>query len=194
MGRLYERHLTTATGGNISMRIGDSMLITPSGKDKSSLIGDDIIVLDISTGERLYGSLRLSIESEMHRMVYLKNGDAGAVVHSHPTYLCLYSSVDEEVNTSIIAESWYLLGKTVKVPYALMGTKELAERVSDALKVSKAALLEKHGAITTGKSLIEAFDRMEVFEQSAKLTYLSEGHRLNALTESEKLNIERLRS
>ena len=66
MGRLYKRGLTTATGGNVSMRSGDYMFITPSGKDKDSLTFEDIAILNVKTGEQIITSYKLSIESEMH--------------------------------------------------------------------------------------------------------------------------------
>lgn len=172
MARLYERTLTTATGGNVSARVGDVMLITPSGKDKASLKAEDIAVVDIATGCQIGTSWRLSIESEMHRSIYLKT-DAKAVVHSHPTFASLYSALDETIDTHIIAETYYLLDEVVKVPYELMGTRELAEKVSTYACKAHALLLENHGALTTGATLLSAFDRMEVLEQAARLTYLS---------------------
>lgn len=174
MGRLYKRGLTTATGGNVSMRSGDYMFITPSGKDKESLTYKDIAILNVETGEQIGTSFKLSIESQMHREIYLKT-DASAVVHSHPTFASLFSALNEKINTHIIAETYYLLDEVVKVPYELMGTKALADKVSEYAKSSCALLLENHGALTTGKTLLSAFDRMEVLEQSAKLTYLSRG-------------------
>ena len=108
----------------------------------------------------------------MHRQIYLKT-NALAVVHSHPNFASLFSALDEKINTHLIAETYYLLDEVIKVPYELMGTKELAEKVSTYAKDHVALLLENHGALTTGKTLLSAFDRMEVLEQSAKLTYLS---------------------
>lgn len=193
MRRLYERNLTTLTGGNISLKSEGIMFITPSGKDKSSLKKEDILEVDIESGELLEDEGRLSIESEMHRLIYVKNREVGAVVHSHPTYACLYSSLREDIDTSIIAESWYLLGRPLKIPYELMGTKKLAEKVSDMIKGSTVALLENHGAIALGTNLVGAFDRMEVLEQSAKLTYLLRGLGGRRLSDREKLEIEGLR-
>ncbi len=172
MARLYERNLTTATGGNVSARVGDVMLITPSGKDKASLTAEDIAVVDIASGEQRGTSWRLSIESEMHRSIYLKT-DVKAVVHSHPTFASLFSALDAVIDTHIIAETYYLLDEVIKVPYELMGTKALADKVSEYAKRSHALLLENHGALTTGATLLSAFDRMEVLDQAARLTYLS---------------------
>ena len=110
MKRTYDRGLTTATGGNISARCGSIMLITPSGKDKASLTSDDIASVDIETGENLSPGKRLSIETEMHRLVYANNCEILSIVHAHPVFASLFSASDCKIDTSIIAESWYLLG------------------------------------------------------------------------------------
>ncbi len=175
MVRLYERGLTTATGGNVSMRSGELMFITPSSLDKAYLKGEDIAVVELENGKNLTPDKRLSIETWMHAAVYKVRSEVNAVVHSHPTFASLYSASTEIINTHIIAEAYYLLEEVVKVPYALMGTEELADRVRSVAVNGSAFLLENHGALTVGKNLLSAFDRMEVLEQSAKMTYLSKG-------------------
>ncbi len=193
MARCYNRGLTTATGGNISMRIGDIMLITPSGKDKASLVGSDIAEVRIADGVNLTPDKKLSIESGMHRLIYLKRNDVKAVVHSHSTFSCLFSASEEEIDTSLIAENWFLLDKVRKVSYALMGTDELAEAVSEAAVSNNALLLENHGALAVGNSLLSAFDRLECLEQAAKLTYLSRAVRVRGLTGEERAEIALMR-
>ena len=198
MGRSYERGLTTSTGGNFSMRVGSVMLITPSGLDKSSLkaedIAEDIAEVDIETGKNLTPDKKLSIETEMHRLIYKKRPDCISVMHSHPTFCCLYSASNESIDTTLIAESWYLLDRVVKVPYALMGTKELAERVSDyAEKGGNAFLLENHGALCIGKSPLNAFDRLECLEQAAKLSALSHLVKAEGIEEKERNRIADMR-
>lgn len=188
------RGLTTSTGGNLSMRVRNTMLITPSGLDKSSLRAEDIAEVDIETGENLTPGKKLSIETEMHRMIYLKRPDAVSVAHSHPTYSCLFSASDEEIDTTLIAESWYLLDRVVKVPYALMGTKELAEKVSYYASMGhNALLLENHGALAVGKSVINAFDRLECMEQAAKLTVLSRLVKTKGMDEEERERVAAMR-
>ncbi len=172
MARLYDRGLTTAGGGNVSAREDGVMYITPSGGDKSCIPPSMIAAVDIESGENMTPHLRLSIEAEMHRAVYLAYDDVRAVVHSHPLYASMFSSLEESIDTRFIAESYYLLGKVVKAPYALMGTAELAENVCRALEGRKALLLENHGALTTGGSLLQAFERMEVLENAARMTYM----------------------
>lgn len=194
MKRCYERGLTTSTGGNISMRVGEKMVITPSGKDKSSLSEEDIAVVDIFTGENLTPEKKLSIETEMHRLIYLKRADVKSVCHSHPTFSCLFSASDESVDTALIAESWYLLDKVEKVGYERMGTKVLADAVSDKIASGlNVVLLEKHGALAVGSTALNAFDRLECLEQACKLTFLSHIVKAENLTQEQKKEIALMR-
>lgn len=193
MHRTYERGLTTSTGGNISRRYDDRMLITCSSKDKSALTEDDIAIVDIELGENLTPDLKLSIESDMHRLLYKTHCDVNAVVHSHPTYCCLFSASSKPIDTTLIAESWYLLDEVVKIPYRRMGTRELAEIVSKSMNGRYAGIMENHGALTVGKTLLSAFDRMECLEQAAKLTLFSTLVSVNGLDEKKRDEISRMR-
>lgn len=195
MKRTYDRGLTTATGGNISMRIGNVMLITPSGKDKASLSAEDIAEVSILDGANLTPDKRLSIETGMHRAIYLARPDVSAIVHSHPVYSSLFSASDEAIDTCIIAESYYLLGDVVKVPYALMGTEKLAANAARCVAGgANAMLLENHGAIALGRDLMSAFDRLECLEQAARLTFLSKTITINDIKEEDRADIARMRS
>ena len=194
MRRVYERGLTTSLGGNISMRLGSVMLITPSSLDKASLGDEDIANVDIESGKNLTPGLKLSIESEMHRLIYLKRPTCKAVIHAHPVFSSLFSASEEEIRTDIIAESYYQLGRVVKTPYAIMGSRELAEKVSDDAFSCCAVLLERHGALTVSdKSLLEALERLECLENAARMSLLSRDMKLNCLSENEKYELDLLR-
>ena len=170
------------------------MAITPSGKDKSSLNADDIALLDIATGKRFGSGLPLSIETEMHRQIYSVRSDVNAIVHSHPVYCCLFSASAEEIDLSVIAESWYLMGgRLAKVPYARMGTEKLAVSVAEYAAENDVLLLENHGAIALGSALLQAFDRLECLEQAAKLTALSHIIPISGITEIQKNEINEMR-
>ncbi len=194
MRRVYERGLTTSLGGNISMRLGSVMLITPSSLDKASLGDEDIANVDIESGKNLTPGLKLSIESEMHRLIYLKRPTCKAVIHAHPVFSSLFSASEEEIRTDIIAESYYQLGRVVKTSYAIMGSRELAEKVSDDASSCCAVLLERHGALTVSdKSLLEALERLECLENAARMSLLSRDMKLNCLSENEKYELDLLR-
>lgn len=179
MTRLYERGLTTTSGGNISLRLDRAhFCITASGKDKASLTADDIAVADFD-GKNLTPHLKMSIENGIHRLVLLARPDMNAVVHAHSLYASAFSAIrpregeTNPVDTALIAESWFLLGNAGYVPYHKQGSGALAEAVADASRTYDVMLMENHGVVAVGRTLIEAFDRIEVFENAARMTYIT---------------------
>ncbi len=173
MGRLYRTRLTTTSGGNISFRLSDELFcITPSQVDKASLTSDVIAVVGFDNTNHT-PALRLSIESEMHRRVLMARPDIKAVVHAHPVYASSFTAMREPIHTRLLAESYFLLEEPYFAPYKRMGTADLADSVVEGVKKSNVILMENHGVLTVGKSLIEAFDLIEVLENSAKMTFIT---------------------
>jgi len=173
MRRLYRRGLTTCSGGNVSLRCGDVVLITPSGTDKGEITAGQIGAVTIS-GENLAPGLRLSIETEMHLEVYRNRPDVKGIVHAHPVTASAFAAMDAEIDTRLTAETWHVLGVPVRAPYALMGTKELAQIVGQAARQGNAVIMENHGVLTMGETLFRAFDRMELLEAAARMTWIAE--------------------
>ena len=173
MKRLYDRQLTTASGGNISLRVSDGELcITPSSLDKGSLTAESIAVVKFD-GTNLTPELKLSIESEMHRQILLKRPDLHAVVHAHPVFASAFATAQPCVlDSRLIAETYFILGEIVNVPYFIMGSKELADAVSEAVVHNTAVLLENHGALCAAKDLLHAFDGIDLMERLAQMTIL----------------------
>jgi L-fuculose-phosphate aldolase len=177
MRRLYDRGLTTASGGNISLRLDKNhFLITPSALDKGRLVADQIAVVTIE-GKNLTPHLRLSIETEMHRLILLSRDDAMAVVHAHPTYASAFTTLTREgqvaIDTHLIAESYYILEDPIFVDYRLMGTVDLAEQVAIKAFDHDVLLLENHGVLTIGTSLLDAFDKIELLERASEMTVVT---------------------
>ncbi len=174
MSRLYTCRLTTTSGGNISLRLTDDLFcITPSQLDKANLTADLIAIVTMD-GENLTPHLPLSIESEMHRKALLTRKDMQAIVHAHPSYASAFTAMKRPVNTRLLAESWFLLEEPAFAPYARMGTVGLADVVAKCLETSNVVLMENHGVLTVGTTLIQAFDLIEVLENSAHMTYITE--------------------
>lgn len=173
MKRLYDRQLTTASGGNLSLRIDEEKFcITPSSIDKGNLTPDLIAVVKFD-GTNLTPDLPLSIETEMHRKILQARPDMNAVVHAHPVYASAYATVQPNIlDTKLTAEAYCVLGEVVNVPYALMGTNDLAEAVAKEILTHKVLLMENHGAVAVGKTMLNAFDCMELLERSAMMTYI----------------------
>lgn len=174
MRRLYSRGLTTCSGGNVSMRFDENtVLITPSQIDKGTLKGKHIGVVNLK-GENLTPEFKLSMETKMHLAVYNSRPDVKAVVHAHPAIATSYAGSNVTINTKISGESRALLGEPIFAPYALMGTKNLADIVAQAVKKGDVIIMENHGVLTVGENLFMAYDRMEVLEASAKISLITE--------------------
>ena len=187
MRRLYRQGLTTTSGGNISWRVSDEyVLLTPSKIDKGELQGTDIGVLT-TDGENLTPELPPSIETEMHLSIYRTRPDARAVVHAHPLAATALSATRREINCRYIAESYAIVGTPVRAPYAMMGTPDLAASVSQAAREGNCIILDNHGVLAIGITLLEAFDRLEVLERAAQTMLL-----LHAQGEARELTAEQL--
>ncbi len=174
MRRLYDRGLTTTSGGNISLRISDEVIvITPSATDKGKMKWRDVGVLSI-LGENLTPDLKPSIEFNLHLNIYKKMKEVCAIVHAHPVFASAFTAMKGTLNTSLTAEARAICGVPRFVPYALMGSTELADIVAKNAEEADILLLENHGIITTGTNLLQAFDKMEVLENAAKMTLITE--------------------
>ncbi len=174
MRRLYEKNLTTCSGGNISCKAGGNIvLITPSGTDKGRITAEEIGIMDLD-GNNLTPEQKPSIESEMHLSIYRSRPDISAIVHAHPVTASSFTASVKKINCSLIAESGAVIGTPVFAEYAMMGTMELAETVSKACKSGDTILMANHGVLAAGRSLLEAFNRIEVLEAAAKITLITE--------------------
>ncbi|TFG37063.1 MAG: class II aldolase/adducin family protein [Candidatus Aminicenantes bacterium] len=174
MRRLYKHGLTTTSGGNISMRITeDIIVITPSATDKGRMRWKEVGIMNIF-GENLTPELKPSIESDMHIAIYKKKKEVTAIVHAHPVFASSFTAMKAKIDTNLTAEACAILGKPKTVPYALMGTKELANITAEYILTSDILLLENHGILATGSSLLQAFDKIEVLENAAKMTLITD--------------------
>ncbi len=172
MRRLYERGLTTCSGGNVSQRIGDVVLITASQTDKASIQDEQIAEIHIN-GDNLTPHLCPSMETTMHLAVYRMREDIKSIVHAHPVTATAFATTNKKINCTLTGETRAIIGIPVNAPYALMGTEDLAKQVAEAAIKANVVLMENHGVICFGKNLLLAFDRMEVLEAAAKQTLIT---------------------
>ncbi len=168
---LYDRNLTVSAGGNMSVRISDEeVLITPSGTNKGLLNPDDMVKLSLD-GEVLSRG-KPSIEHRFHLALYRMNPETNAVVHCHPLYCTALAVSGKDIRCNITPEGVLLLGSVPTVPYFTPGSEELVEAVAKEGR-SMAMIMAKHGALTQGRTLIEAYNRMEELEFQARLQILA---------------------
>ena len=171
MNRLYAKGLTTTSGGNVSIRVNNKIYITPSQTDKGNMKPKQIGVVTIE-GSNLTPKLRLSMETGMHIAIYKTRKDVNAIVHAHPYTATALSATPDLIDTRINGEARAMLGKPAFAPYATMGTPDLAKVAADAIKHSNAIILQHHGILTAGETLLQAFDRLELMEMTARATIL----------------------
>jgi L-fuculose-phosphate aldolase len=172
MRRLYKQGLTTTSGGNISLRVSDdAIVITPSATDKGRMKWKEVGLMS-TLEENLTPDLKPSIESSLHIKIYRRNKDITAIIHAHPVFASSFTAMNSTIDTSLTAEARAICGEPRFVPYALMGSEELAEIAAQNALDADILLLENHGVITTGSDLLHAFDKLEVLENAAKITLI----------------------
>lgn len=153
--------LVVGTSGNVSVRVGDTVLVTPSGVPYDRLTPDDMTGVDLD-GRQVLGTLVPTSELPMHLAVY-RTTDARAVVHTHAVHATAVSTLVTELPS--VHYMVGALGGPVRVaPYATYGTDELAENVRVALADRSGCLLQNHGTITYGATLDQAYDRTAQLE------------------------------
>lgn len=169
MNRLYMRGLVSSVGGNSSVicREESYVLITPSGLDKMNITPEDIVKVNLE-GKVLDKGIPSS-ETINHLNVYKAREDINALVHAHPpTAVGMISAgfLPEGVTPEYVV----MIGKLAVVDFATPGVDSI-EKLVEGLKQSNIVLLKNHGVFSVGQNLFEAFARIEVLEEAAKMVF-----------------------
>ncbi|UCC83783.1 MAG: class II aldolase/adducin family protein [Gemmatimonadota bacterium] len=171
--RAWQAGLIAGCCGNLSARLHnrDAIYITPRAADKSRLHASDIRVVDLHTAPELNADA--SVELPLHRACYLANMRVGAVIHTHAPALTALGVRDLDLE-SILPEAAASLRPIARLPYCPSGSNELAKSVGDAVaRGAKLVLLVQHGAVTVGRTIAEAYERMEYGELSARAALMA---------------------
>lgn len=165
--RMLADGLVVGTSGNVSLRRGDQVLITPTAVDYRTLTPAALPVVDLD-GNPVAGELKPTSELPLHLAVYRAHPEAGALVHTHAVHATAVSTVADTVPNVhyILAAN----GGPVRVAkYATYGTPELAESAVAALAGRSACLLANHGTVTVGDTLAAAYDRAVQLEWACRV-------------------------
>jgi L-fuculose-phosphate aldolase len=189
--RLVADGLVVGSAGNISIRLGDTIVMSPSGINYDQVTPDSVNVLS-EAGEILAGTGQRSSEWPMHRRIYDLT-DASAVVHTHSPFSVAVGTICDEI-PAVHYSVLRLGGPTVRVaPYTTFGSDGLAGNVAAALDGRFAALLQNHGTIAYGATIEEAYDRAQLLEWLAEVYWrarlagtprILSGEELAAVTEA----------
>ncbi|MGD8458687.1 MAG: class II aldolase/adducin family protein [Anaerolineales bacterium] len=169
---MCSRGYVLATGGNISSLVEgeEKYVITPSSCPYDTLTKKDLPIIDME-GEIIEGDLKPSVESSMHRLIYLNRPNVKSVIHMHSKFATAAASL--EGVTEIPAFSFEILGyfggdSIPLVPFAAPGTMDLAEAVTESMGSKMGAIMANHGAIGVGATMEEAMTKCDIIERACE--------------------------
>ncbi|WP_423792671.1 L-fuculose phosphate aldolase [Methanocaldococcus indicus] len=165
---LYNRKYVVGSGGNVSIKIDDKVYITPTGSILGLLKEEDIAIVDLN-GNVIKG--KPSSEINMHLEIYRNKKNINAIIHTHSLISTFLSIINKDIEL-LTPEGKIFLKKIGYVDYYPAGSLELAKAVSK--KDEEVLILKNHGVVCLGKDLKEAYVKVEVLEELAKLNILKE--------------------
>jgi ribulose-5-phosphate 4-epimerase/fuculose-1-phosphate aldolase len=184
---LFARGLTFGSAGNISARLEDGWLMTPTNVSLGRLDPARLAKLDLS-GKLVSGDPPTK-ETFLHRAMYEERPQTGAVVHLHSTYSVAVSTLADVDAANVLPPitAYYVMrvGQLPLVPYHPPGDLSLAEAVRKLAGKHHAVLLANHGPVVAGSSLDAAANAIEELEETAKLFLLLRGAKLRLLTDAQ---------
>ena len=182
--RLYRLGFTPGTSGNLSVRLDSKFILaTPTGVSKSMLSKEDMVIVDLD-GRQYSGSRKVTSEIGMHLAVYNRRPEICAVVHSHPPIATGFACSGRSLDEPLCSEAVMSLGAVPLARYATTGTEEVAESLAEFIPDHEAILMANHGVVTYGKTLMDAFMKMETVEHFAQVNLIA--HHLGSATPIQK--------
>lgn len=190
---LFERGLTSGSSGNISARLDDGWLLTPTNSCLGRL--DPARIAKLDWDGRLLSGDPPSKEAFLHAAVYQERDSAGAIVHLHSTHSVAVSCLPELDPDNVLPPltAYYVMrvGKLPLVPYYRPGDKALGEAIRGLAGQHSAVLLANHGPVVAGKNLEAALYATEELEETAKLFLLLQGRNPRCLTPAQIEDLQR---
>jgi len=182
--------LVVGTAGNVSIRVGDLVVISPSGVDYEAMSPADVGIHDLD-GLPVEATLEPSSELALHLAVY-RSTDHAVVVHTHAPASTALSTVVDEVPASHYYSAMF--GGRIRVaPYATFGTQQLADNVTAALRDRAAALMGNHGAVLVGRALPKVLNLVPYLEYvcDVQLRAMASGATVRVLDDDEIAEVAR---
>ena len=171
--KIYHQGFVVATEGNLSVRIDqNTILATSSGVCKGELTPEDLVLLNLD-GEILKNGKAPSSEIKMHLEVYRTRPEVNAVLHAHPPYAVSLTLVGISLDKPFLPESAILLGSVPTAPYGRPSTEQVAQSIQPFIKKTDTILLDRHGSLTVGKTMKEAYYKLEILEHTAHIIWLA---------------------
>jgi len=175
---LYDRHLVTGVGGNLSIRVGEQIFITPSGYSLRDMVPDVVITMD-KEGRVLEGGIPTK-DVEVHLGILSKRPDVNVVCHVHGAFIIAATTLLDPGPDSLppITPGFvYFVYPLALIPFMVPGSKELARATTEQFSESgcSALLLQNHGLVTVGENFQEALNIAEEIDEVARIYLLTDG-------------------
>ena len=167
--RMYDKDFVAANDGNISVKIGEDLILaTPTGVSKGYMT-EEMMVLMRTDGTVLSSNARPSSEVKMHLRIYQENPEARAVCHAHPPVSTAFAIAGMPLDRAIYPEAVVNLGVVPCVHYEAPGSQGIPDSIAPYCRDYNALLLANHGVVTWGRDLLDAWYRLESTEHYAMI-------------------------
>ncbi|HEV2961023.1 MAG TPA: class II aldolase/adducin family protein [Candidatus Angelobacter sp.] len=170
---LHQRGYVAACDGNISVRMGQNLVLcTPTSISKGMMTPDDLVLVDMN-GQQQNGKRHPSTELGMHLLFYSLRPHVRAVVHAHPPTATGFAAAGISLEEPLVAEVVVSCGKIPLARYGTPGTPDLADALKPLIPRHDALLMANHGVVTCGHDLLNAYMKMETVEHYAQIALVA---------------------
>ena len=171
---MYHNGMINMFEGNVSIRNGDVILITPSQQSKDDLTTEMILELDLNGAVRNPEcGQKPSSEVAMHLALYQMRPDIHAIVHNHSAHATAYAMAGKPIISDAHPELNFLFGQVPVVAYGTPGTERIFQNIEPLIRDYNVVLLENHGVLSVGKDAVTALSRAEAVEKLAHILLLT---------------------
>jgi L-fuculose-phosphate aldolase len=174
---LARERLVIGMTGNVSVRIGNVVLITPTRIPYARMGVEDMVSVSLE-GERFAGRHPPSRELPLHLAVYRRRPRFAALVHTHSPYATAWSFLGEPLHPQTEDNEYYGIGPVLTAPPSPSGSSQLAAAAADLMSDSAAVLLGRHGLLAAAEGLDQALDVARVVEHQAQVAWILRSHRV----------------
>ncbi|MBT8044051.1 MAG: class II aldolase/adducin family protein, partial [Verrucomicrobiae bacterium] len=171
--KMWKRNMVDGNGGNITVRVGDNLVLcTPTLRSKGEVLADEIALIDLD-GNQKAGWRKRTSEANTHLAIMKVQPKAKSVIHGHPPYSTAFAVAGVEPPTCLCSEVEVFTGAIRMVEYHTPGSKEICDAVAKVGKDNPAILLANHGVMAWGNDVEDAYWKMENMETACQTIWVA---------------------
>ncbi|MDD5645506.1 MAG: class II aldolase/adducin family protein [bacterium] len=191
---MHDKGFVSASDGNIACRLSSRRIIsTPSGKSKGLLDAKDMTVTDLN-GKKISGTGKPTSELRLHLAAFKEREDIMASIHSHAPFSVACTVAGINLKKIVLPEAYMIFGKVPVTRYATPSSGESPKAALEFIKKCDAMIIDRHGTFTVGKTLTEAYMKLEKLEHFAFMMFMcSLKGRVKVLNKEQIKKIDKIR-